>query len=227
VRTYRRVRKALPEREFKALKGALLGSPLMGQSTLAGTFASSRGFAAILTAEGRPTIDRHFPALTPWLDRVLGAPAVRAMNPWWKRSLQRVPNAWYLNVLVLEEGGTVARHVDSTLRRPTGVDDAGPELVTVLYLNVPSETGGELVLWQGNTLLTRLAPHENQCVHFRGELAHEVCAFSARTGGARASLVIEQYHVAAEPLARLPAFRLESRAGFAAYLEHHSTRSDW
>ena len=41
-------------------------------------------------------------------------------------------------------------------------------------------------------------------------------------GAQRASLVIEQYHFADEALARLPKFKLDSRAGFKAYLTHHA-----
>jgi hypothetical protein len=150
---------------------------------------------------------------------------VRALTPWWKRKLERIPNAWYLNLLLVSEGGTVGRHVDATLRKPSGVDDAVPEMVTVLYLSVPRARGGELLIWDDAGLrLAKLAPLENASIHFRGDLLHEVCAFAGAGDGLRASLVIEQYHFDAEVLARLPEFKLDSRAGFAAYLDHHAAR---
>lgn len=225
VRAYRLQKSALPRSDFETLRTTLLDSPLVGRSTLAGPFQASRGFAVIFREEGRAQLLERFPPLAAWFDAALGAPAVRALTPWWRRTLTRIPNAWYLNLLLVSEGGTVGRHVDATLRKPSGVDDALPEMVTVLYLQVPRARGGELLLWDDSGLrLAKLAPSENASIHFRGELLHEVCAFEGVADGLRASLVIEQYHFAPEVLARLPAFKLDSRAGFQAYLAHHAQR---
>lgn len=221
MREFRSQKRALPEREFAELRDSLLASPLVGRSTLAGPFQSSRGFAVIFKTEGRDRLESRFPALRAWFDTVLGAPAVRALTPWWQRSLTRIPNAWYLNVLLVSEGGTVSRHVDATLRKPSGDSEAVPEMVTVLYLSVPKARGGTLQLWSGPTPVTEVKPAENTSVQFRGNLAHQVNAFEGAKDAVRASLVIEQYHFADDALARLPDFRLESRAGFSAYLEHH------
>ena len=216
---------ALPKTEFAQLKEALLSSPLVGRSQLAGPFQSSRGFAVIFRDEGRRLVLERFPQLAPHLDAVLGAPAVRALSPWWRRTLRRLPNAWYLNVLCVSEGGTVGRHVDATLRKPAEQPESVPEMVTVLYLAVPDGAqGGTLALFAGDTLVHEVTPRENTLVHFRGDLAHEVRAFSGAPGALRASLVIEQYHFPPEALARLPEFKLDSRAGFDAYLAHHAGR---
>jgi hypothetical protein len=223
VREYRHRSSALPASQFSELKDALLSSALVGRSTLAGPFQSSRGFAVIFRGRGRVKVEERFPTLKPWLDLTLGAPAVRALTPWWRRAIERVPNPRYLNVLLVSQGGTVSRHVDATLRKPAQVDDAIPELVSVLYLSVPRSKGGELQLWNGAEALARLKPAENDSIHFRGDLAHEVCAFEAGPDTLRASLVIEQYHFADDVVARLPDFKLESRAGFSAYLDHHQT----
>lgn len=217
-------RRALPAPQFEALRDTFLASPLVGGSTLAGPFESSRGFAVTFREGGRARVLDRFPALAPHFDRVLGAPALRALTPFWRRTLTRIPNAWYLNVLLVSPGGTVARHVDATLRKPSETEDAVPEVVSVLYLTIPSKKGGELRLWNGPSEIARLVPEENALLHFRGDLAHEVCAFEAPEGALRASLVIEQYHFAPDALARLPDFQLESRAGFKAYLKHHSDR---
>ncbi len=224
MRDYHLQREALPPEEFRALRDALLSSPLVGRSTLAGPFQSSRGFAVIFRDAGRSRVCGHFPTLAPWLDAVLGAPAVRALMPWWRKPGARTPNAWYLNVLLVSEGGAVARHVDATLRKPAEEPDAVPELVSVLYLQVPGARGGELQLWDGPTSVGRLPPAPNQLVHFRGALAHAVEPFSGGEGQVRASLVIEQYHFGPEALERLPDFKLESRAGFGAFLQHHASR---
>ncbi len=213
---------ALAPDSFLALREALLTSPLVGRSTLAGPFQSSRGFGVTFRDEGRARVCERFSSLAPYFDLVLGAPAVRALTPWWRRAPTRIPNAWYLNVLLVSAGGTVARHVDATLRKPSGRDDAVPEAVSVLYLSVPAARGGELCLWKGIHRVAILKPKENALVHFNGALAHEVCAFEAEGDAVRASLVIEQYHFAPEVLAALPDFKLESRAGFEAHLTHHA-----
>ncbi len=214
-------RQALPDGDFEALRTALLDSPLVGRSTLAGAFQSSRGFAVIFRDEGRQEVTRHFPALSPWLARALGAPAIDALRRWWLPVGGRVPNAWYLNVLLVSRGGGVGRHVDATLRQVSGDTNAVPEVVSVLYLSVPSTVGGQLALYEGGALRQRITPRENQAVHFRGDLSHEVQPFDG-TDGVRASLVIEQYHLADQHLANVPDFKLESRAGFGAYLDHHA-----
>lgn len=222
MRLYRVSPRFLPRAEFDALRDALLGSPLVGRSTLAGPFQSSRGFAVIFKQAGVAKVLERFPTLGPYLPRVLGEPGARALASFWQRRLKRVPNAWYLNVLLVSEGGTVGRHVDATLRKPSDEADAIPEQVSVLYLQVPEAKGGELKLYLRGFPMGLVRPQENALVHFRGALAHEVCAFSGAPDGLRASLVIEQYHFDDAVLARLPDFQLDSRAGFAAYLDAHA-----
>ena len=224
VRPYRVQKALLPSADFEALRDALLGSPLVGRSTLAGPFQSSRGFAVIFKQPGVAKVLERFPTLAPYLPRVLGEPGARALAPFWRRRLTRVPNAWYLNVLLVSEGGTVARHVDATLRKPAEQPEAVPEQVSVLYLQVPEAKGGELRLFAGAVPIGVVRPKDNWLVHFHGGLSHEVCAFAGAPGGLRASLVIEQYHFDEATLARLPDFQLDSRAGFAAYLDAHAQR---
>ncbi len=224
MRFFRVQRDALSTDAFEALRKMLLDSRFLAESTLNGPFESSRGFGVTFTDAGRATLVTRFPTLAPWLDAVLGAPAIRALTPWWRRTLQRVPNAWYLNVLVVGPGAQVARHIDGTLMKPAGVDVHPPECVSVLYLEVPVPRGGELALWNGSVPVGLLTPRVRQAVHFRGDLAHAVRPFEGPASARRASLVIEQYHFDAEALARLPAFKLDSRAGFGAYLDDHATR---
>ena len=213
--------------ELEALRETLLASALVGRSTLAGPFQSSRGFAVTFRGEvGRQRVEERFPSLTPWLGAVLGAPATRAMTPFWRRRLERVPNAWYLNVLLVNEGGAVARHLDVTLREPAALETCAPEMVSVLYLTVPERaTGGALMLWAGKEPVAMVTPRENMALHFRGDLAHAVQAFEGAPTGLRASLVIEQYRFDDEVLARLPDFQLDSRAGFEAFLKVHQGRA--
>ncbi len=176
-------------------------------------------------AAGRATVEARFPSLRPWLEATLGEPGARALTPFWRRRVERVPNAWYLNVLLMNSGASVARHLDVTLRGPSGDDEGAPELVSVLYLKVPRAPGGDLCLWAGPEPVAVVHPRENRAVHFRGDLAHEVRPFdSPDPAELRASLVIEQYHFAPDALERLPDFQLDSRAGFDAFLEAHRSR---
>ncbi len=201
-----------------------MASEFVGESTLNGPFQASRGFGITFTDAGRTELRGRFPFFDRWLDRVLGAPAIRELTPWWRRSLTRVPNAWYLNLLVVGAGAEVARHVDGTLIGPSGETGHVPECVSVLYLSVPDAPGGELQLWNGSLPVGFIKPHENDVVHFRGDLAHAVRPFDGAAGSLRASLVIEQYHFTDEVVARLPSCRLESRAGFDKFLEEHARR---
>ncbi len=216
---------ALRYRDFEALRDALLGSPLLGATTLNGPFRHSRGFAITCRGAGVERLRERVPALRPHLERVLGRASVRALTPWFRRA-PAPPNAWFFNVLVVGDGGAVGRHVDATLRKSSGVEDLVPLVVSVLYLAVPRGEGGELRLFRGEELLGLMAPRENTLVHFRGDLAHDVAPLSGVAfGQARASLVVEQYRLPPEALERIPEFRLESEAGFSAYLREHQARN--
>lgn len=223
LKPFARTRSALRPADFGALQRALLESPLLGHSTLGGTFEGSRGFAITFTSGGRARVVERTPALAPFfalaIDRQ-GGP--RALRPWYRPGLEvRTPNAWYLNVLVIAEQGRVGRHVDATLQGPAQVPHATPEAVSVLYLSVPPGPGGALVLHEGTRELARLRPREGTLLHFRGDLSHEVAPLEAPAGARRASLVLEQYHFEPDALARLPAMQIDSRAGFEAFLAEH------
>lgn len=201
----------------------LLESPLVGRSTLAGPFRSSRGFAVMFHGTGLTELTARWPALGAWLPGILGAPAVEALRPWYRRRLTP-PNTWYLNLLLVTPGAMVGRHIDATLA-PLIEETLTPVVVSVLYLRVPPGPGGELQLWRDAEPVARLRPRENRLLHFRGDLAHQVEPFSA-ADTLRASLVVEQYTLTPEQQARVPAFKVDSRAGFGAFLETHERRAE-
>ncbi|MGE6759866.1 2OG-Fe(II) oxygenase [Corallococcus interemptor] len=224
-------RDAMPRAELEALGDALLGSRFVARSPLMGTFRASRGFAFIFTCEGRATLEARFPFLSVYLRRILDDDTARGLLPWTQRwfggrDTRPRPNAFYLNLLLLDAGTPVGRHIDATLQEPSGVPDATPEHVSVLYLRVPrGAKGGALRLLRDNQLQGEVRPRPGLLVHFRGNLQHEVQAFTGGPEGAlRASLVCEQYAFADDVLARLPAFRIQSKAGFSAYLEAQRER---
>jgi len=219
-----RIRRPLAAVEFEALTTGVLESPLVSRSTLAGSFRGSRGFAITFTLPGRAALERRYPFLAPFLELALSGRAHRALEPWLSRRrarpIARPRNAFYLNVLLVPGGGSIGRHTDATLREPSGAPDAVPEQVTVLYLRVPERfEGGELNLYRGDRGVARLRPAVGELLHFRGDLQHEVAALDAPDGSLRASLVLEQYHLRPEALSRLPELNVQSKAGFAAYLE--------
>ena len=227
MRAYITRREALPRSMLHELRTALLGSRFVARSPLMGTFQASRGFAFIFTHEGRATLESRFPFLAPYLARVLDPDSATGLLPWhvrlWGSRRERpVPNAFYLNLLLLDAGRGVGRHIDATLQEPSGVPDATPRHVSVLYLQVPERAqGGELRLLHQDTPVGEIRPREGLLVHFRGDLQHEVRPFTgSQEGASRASLVCEQYVFPPEALARIPAFRIQSKAGFAAYLDH-------
>ena len=226
-------RRALPEERLTALREALLSSRFVARSPLMGTFQGSRGFAFIFTHVGRLELEERFPFLRDYLALVTDPAGSQGLRPLrerflsWKKPQRPVPNAFYINLLLLEPGRGVGRHIDATLQEPSGVSGATPEHVSVLYLNVPEGvTGGELVLSRGPQAMGSVRPEAGMLVHFRGDLTHEVKPFTGGPPDAlRASLVCEQYAFPPRALARLPELRIQSKAGFAAYLEEHRERA--
>jgi 2OG-Fe(II) oxygenase superfamily len=212
-RPWRLIRNAFTPAQVAAMRAPLLSSPLVGRSTLGGSFRASRGFAITFRADGRAKLEQRFPAFAPFLGKALAPGSIRGAARW----RAKAPNAWYLNLLLVPAGASVGRHVDGTLRGPAGQPDAVPVAVSVLYLSAP---GGQLILSRGTRELGRIEPREGAMLHFRGDLDHAVAPF--RGEGTRASLVLEQYHFCAEALARLPELKLDSRAGFQAYLDVHA-----
>jgi hypothetical protein len=221
VRSFVTKKSGLGKDQFEELARAFSKSPLVASSTLSGVFESTRGFDCIFQASGRSALEHRFAAVRPWLDLALGGAALELLRPWWARKrIARMPNAWYLNVLSVPPRQSVKRHVDATLRKPSQVENAVPEVVSVLYLSVPKRSTGALHLFDGAHAIARINPRENYCVHFAGHLAHEVTV-NHDPVSTRISLVIEQYHFEQPALDRLPVFKLESRAGFGAFLELH------
>src|SRR5262245_29294054 len=132
---------ALSPQGLADLGCACLTSPSLGPSPLAGTFAGSRGFAVSFTRAGRPQLTQRFPFLAPFLELAIDGEPHRRLWPWPSRlgsPWRRNPNAFYLNLLLLDGGLGVGAHVDTTLRELSGVDDAIPTVVSVLYLEVPA-----------------------------------------------------------------------------------------
>lgn len=231
MREYVTHRDALTGPRLESLRESLLSSRFVARSPLMGSFQASKGFAFIFTEAGRATLLERFPFLKDYLALVMDPATTRGLLPWRERLFgprkdRLRPNAFYLNLLLLEEGKSVGRHIDATLQEPSGVPGAVPEHVSVLYLEVPTRAqGGALQLLRDDQPVGKVRPRPGLLVQFRGELQHEVHPFTGGPEGAlRASLVCEQYAFGPEALARIPTFRIQSKAGFAAYLNAHRDR---
>ena len=222
---FRSIPNALAPAEFGALRDALLGSPFVAKSTLGGTFQASRGFGVAFTSEGRADLIGHIGELAPFLARAIDGAAEQSLRSFWSRGTVELPNAWYLNLLLVGAGGGVGPHIDATLAAAAAVPDATPRVVSVLYLQVPQTEGGELVLAREKKLVGVVHPTVGTLLHFRGDLEHQVRALENATEGAvRASLVLEQYRFEPDALERLPPLRIDSRAKFGLALAEAAKR---
>lgn len=214
--------------QLDALRSGLLGSPLVARSTLAGTFQSSRGFAFVFKAEGAKSLEARYPFLAPYFRFAFSDRTRNALRPWWRPWRKAAaPNAFYMNLLLVPAGAAVGRHIDATLAEPSGVANATPWQVSVLYLQVPkARRGGELFLYGEDGPVGGVRPREGHALHFDGELAHEVRPFESDDPAAvRVSLVLEQYRFDEAALAKVPELWVQSKAGFGAYLEDHAARA--
>lgn len=79
---------------------------------------------------------------------------------------------------VYAPGAFYRRHVDEFKEQNLGALRSRRLLSAVFYLNEgwSNDEGGELLLWQGERCLERVAPLENRLVLFKSDLAHEVLA---------------------------------------------------
>jgi hypothetical protein len=212
------------ERSLAAqLAGDLQASAFTSPNTLAGTFSDSRGFALSFTHEGLPELARRFGSLKTFFDRVSKVLPARKMLPWHKRfttsGQQFHCNAFYLNFLLLDSKAAIAPHVDATLSQEAGDLALRPEVVSVFYIDVnPKMRGGNLGIYtsQGRHLVK---PKSNLCVHFRGDLTHEITPIENDEPLSRMSLVLEQYRLTPEQLQRIKPFRLHSKNSFSVYLK--------
>lgn len=216
-------KQAIDAESFARLQEGLFTSPFVGESPLGGTFEKSRGFALIFRADGRSEVEVRFPFLRPYLEAALDVDLHRKLLPWRERLRKTPPkktNAFYLNLLLLGPGDAVGRHVDATLRDVSGVPNALPERVFVLYIRVPDGRGGPLCLYRHRAPVGRIQPVQGDAHLFRGDLAHEVQPFVSDAPNAlRASLVLEQYALPDENLHLVPQLKVCSKAGFSAYLQ--------
>jgi hypothetical protein len=198
-----RTPEALPADTVEAIRAAILGSPLLGESNLSEQFTGTYGFSCVFRRDALPDMKRRFPAFGPFLDAALLPDC----------------NAFLLNPLLVQRGRTVEAHIDRTLSF-YGAGYRCPVAVSVLYVQVPEGLeGGELRLYHRGQRVAQLKPMPRSLVTFRGDMVHEVTPVTSGVPGmstARISLVVEQYRVPADVRVRIPRLDVLTRAQGAA-----------
>ncbi|KFE66752.1 2OG-Fe(II) oxygenase [Hyalangium minutum] len=194
---------ALPVETVEAIRAAILGSPLMGDTTLNDAFSGTYGFSFIFQREALSQVTARFPAFVPYFEAVLLPDC----------------NAFLLNPLLIQNGRGVNAHLDQSLG-VYGSSYSCPTAVSVLYVQVPEDlSGGQLRLFHRGKEVAAVSPRPRTLVTFRGDLVHEVAPVAAGApvlSSARISLVLEQYRVRPAQLARMPFMAQQSRAGASA-----------
>lgn len=194
---------ALPVETVEAIRAAILGSPLMGDTTLNNAFSGTYGFSVAFQRGSLSMVTARFPAFVPFLDAAVLPDC----------------NAFLLNPLLIQNGRGVNAHLDQSLS-DYGSSDSCPTAVSVLYVQVPEDlSGGELRLYHRGKEVAAVSPRPRTLVTFRGDLVHEVAPVAAGApvlSSARISLVLEQYRVSPAQLALMPFFDLHSRSGASA-----------
>lgn len=181
------------------LANSLLASPYLRQNVLNSRFATTEGFSVIYREPSK--LLAQIPDLSVFLELLTGN-----------------ANLFYLNVLAISAAGRVDRHVDHSIR---GYDNSLPlpELVSILYVQVPPMTGGELLLYDQQDRLTQtVRPASGMLVHIPGDCKHAVSELGV-VERPRISLVCEQYKLSRRQLSRVPDFTIKSMAPFQAFLE--------
>jgi len=176
------------------LQSKILACPYLAVNNLNRDFVATKGFSVVFQRSHISEVERYFPFFKNYLSI----------------ALQQDCNAFYLNPLVLNQGSRVDPHIDRSLRSYCKTI-APPAIVSVLYVQVPSEIeGGELVLRHGKKQVGCIKPQYNTLVLFQGDLTHSVNEVKSAVSN-RLSLVCEQYNLVERELEQIPEFTIESR----------------
>ena len=189
---YSRQLNAFSTEYLKTLKSNILNSPYFGASQLSGNFIQTKGFSVIFKRSVIAEVEQVFPDFKPYLDTALKSSC----------------NAFYLNPLILESSTYIESHVDCSISE-YGMEMTIPNLVSVLYVYVPSDLqGGELVLQQSTEQVWEIIPQMNTLLYFLGWTMHSVNP--VKSSQKRISLICEQYNLSESRLSQIPDFEIKS-----------------
>lgn len=189
---YSRKYDAFPKEYLQLLQRNILESPYLAASQLSENFVKTKGFSVVFKRSGIPEVEKHFPYFKIYLDSALKSSC----------------NAFYLNPLILEGNTYIESHVDCSISE-YGMEIVVPNLVSVLYIQVPGDlVGGELVLQQSEELIWQVAPQTNTLLYFLGWTMHSVNP--VKSLHQRISLICEQYNLNESRLNKIPDFEIKS-----------------
>lgn len=195
---------SFPSNYLSDLAGEIQACPYFSINNLNRDFVGTKGFSVVFQRSGIAEVEQKFPFFKPYL----------------KKALQPTCNAFYLNPLLLKEGSRVEPHIDRSLRSYSKTIEP-PEIVSVLYVRVPSDMqGGELILHCHKRQVGQIKPQINTLLYFQGNLTHSVNP--VQTPGNRLSLICEQYSLSETELQSIPQFIVESRVRSAECLRKKS-----
>jgi hypothetical protein len=113
-------------------------------------------------------------------------------------------NAFYLNALIIDDGNSVKKHLDTTLTDHTTPIECIAHRVFVLYLRVPEDmVGGELKVYLDDEVQS-IKPETGKIVSF-GSYTHSVDV--TYTKHKRISLVLECYYLMENSYSKIPLFK--------------------
>ena len=191
---YRTTQNTFKPNYLTKLQAKILDCPYLAVNNLNRDFIATKGFSVVFQKSHISEVERCFPFFKNYLDV----------------ALQEDCNAFYLNPLVLNQGSRVDPHIDRSLRSYCKTIEP-PAMVSVLYVQVPSEIeGGELMLRHGKKQVGCIKPQYNTLVLFQGDLTHSVKEVKSAISN-RLSLVCEQYNLVERELEQIPEFTIESR----------------
>jgi hypothetical protein len=195
---------ALGSQLVRDIADGLITSGLVGENPLSKLFDGTRGFRVRFRREALDTVIKLMPWTRPFFEKILDENVARhfCVDRSEKKNL---PNAFYLNALVIPPGRGTSLHVDQWLQERTT-----PTLVSVLYLETITSQGGFLYLCERTWPVGLVNPRPGMIVHFRGDLTHGVTN-TPLSGVVRTSLVCEQYSLPEEKIQSCPQLELVMR----------------
>ena len=183
---------------LQELRSHIITSPYLSNSQLSKSFTDTKGFSVIFKRSSINLVEQHFPYLAGYL----------------QESLKLSCNAFYLNILILENGNSVAKHSDCSISSYEMIY-TNPRLVSVFYVDVPQDLqGGELIIKTESKEL-KIKPQANTLIYFLGNLIHGVN--QVKSSQSRISLVCEQYCLSSQRLKNIPDFEIKSDVFKAKY----------
>ncbi|AFY58617.1 hypothetical protein Riv7116_6268 [Rivularia sp. PCC 7116] len=189
---YSQRKDAFSNEYLEFLKKDILNSPYLAASQLSDGFVETQGFSVVFKRSTIAEVEKKLPYFKPYLDTALKSSC----------------NAFYLNPLILNSDTYVEPHVDCSISE-YGMEMVMPNLVSVLYVQVPSDLkGGELVLQQSEEQVWQITPQINTLLYFLGWITHSVNR--VESSHKRISLICEQYNLSESRLNKIPDFEIKS-----------------